>query len=278
MRTSWGSATDRGLVRAVNEDALLAYPPVFLVADGMGGHDAGDVASRLAVEEFAQLAGRTSATADDVHACFTRTAARIRDVFEGRAGGTTVAGVAVPEHDDGSYWLVFNVGDSRVYRWAGDVLTQISVDHSVVQELIDRGELDASQVGAHPERHVLTRALGTGPSPEPDYWMIPAGPYDRLLMCSDGLTREVSDATIAGVLGRYGDPQEAAQELVRLAIDAGGHDNVSTVVVDVATTAGGGSDVHMTMPRAGADLAPAAWDEMLDGATVPRVRTTEDQL
>src|SRR3954447_2720568 len=79
VRTSWGSATDRGLVRDVNEDALLAYPPVFLVADGMGGHDAGDLASRIAVEEFAQLAGQSAATADDVHACFVRTAARIRN-------------------------------------------------------------------------------------------------------------------------------------------------------------------------------------------------------
>ena len=121
MRTSWGSATDRGLVREVNEDALLAYPPVFLVADGMGGHDAGDLASRIAVEEFAQLAGQAAATADDVHACFDRTAARIRTEFTGgRQGGTTVAGVAVTEHDGGSYWLVFNVGDSRVYLWSGD--------------------------------------------------------------------------------------------------------------------------------------------------------------
>ena len=265
-------------MRAVNEDALLAYPPVFLVADGMGGHDAGDVASRLAVEEFAQLAGRASASADDVHACFTRTATRIRESFEGRAGGTTVAGVAVAEHEGGAYWLVFNVGDSRVYRWAGDELTQISVDHSVVQELVDSGELAPGDIAAHPERHVLTRALGSGPAPEPDYWLIPAGPFDRLLMCSDGLTREVPDALIAEVLGRYGDPQEAAQVLVRLAIDAGGHDNVSTVVVDVATTAGVGNDVHTTLPRPGVDLAPAAWDEMLDGSTVPRTTTTEDPL
>jgi len=276
VRTSWGSATDRGLVRSVNEDALLAYPPVFLVADGMGGHDAGDVASRLAVEEFAHLAGRTVASADDVHACFTRTAERIRDTFEGRAGGTTVAGVAVAEHDDGSYWLVFNVGDSRVYRVSEGVLEQISVDHSVVQEMLDSGELSSSQAGTHPERHVLTRALGTGPSPEPDYWLIPAGPHDRVLVCSDGLTRELDDAAIAGILAEHSDPQQAAQHLVQRAVEAGGHDNVSAVVVDVATAVGD-EDVHVTVPRAGAELAPSAWDEMLDGATVPRTRTTEVQ-
>lgn len=273
LRTSWGSATDRGLVRAVNEDALLAYPPVFLVADGMGGHDAGDVASRLAVEEFAQLAGRPHATSDDVHTCFTRTAERIRETLDGRPCGTTVAGVAVAEHEGSSYWLVFNVGDSRVYRWVDGVLRQISVDHSVVQEMLDSGEIDAGQARTHPERHVLTRALGSGAAPEPDYWMIPAGPHDRLLVCSDGLTGELPDAVIAGVLGELADPQDAAQELVRLAVEAGGHDNVSTVVVDVATAHAG--DTHMTVPRAGAGLDVSAWDEMLDGATVPRARTRE---
>lgn len=260
-------------MRAVNEDALLAYPPVFLVADGMGGHDAGDVASRLAVEEFAQLAGQPHATSDDVHACFTRTAERIREALDGRPCGTTVSGVAVAEHEGSSYWLVFNVGDSRVYRWVEGHLRQISVDHSVVQEMLDNGALDAEQARSHPERHVLTRALGSGASPEPDYWMIPAGPHDRVLVCSDGLTGELSDAAISEVLGLFADPQEAAQELVRLAVDAGGHDNVSTVVVDVATADAG--DTHMTVPRAGAGLGPGAWDEMLDGATVPRARTRE---
>ena len=271
MRTSWGSATDRGLVREVNEDALLAYPPVFLVADGMGGHDAGDLASRIAVEEFAQLAGQLAATADDVHACFTRTAARIRGEFTGgRRGGTTVAGVAVTEHEGGSYWLVFNVGDSRVYRWSDGVLEQVSVDHSVVQDLIDLGEITADDAERHPERHVLTRALGTGEPPEPDYWLLPAGLTDRLLICTDGLTRELHDDDLAAVLAAVGDPQDVATQLVQAALDRGARDNVSAVVVDVATAAGALDDVHITVPRIGADLAPTQWDEMLNGATVPR--------
>ncbi len=271
MRTSWGSATDRGLVREVNEDALLAYPPVFLVADGMGGHDAGDLASRIAVEEFAQLAGQLAATADDIHACFTRTAARIRGEFTGgRRGGTTVSGVAVTEHEGGSYWLVFNVGDSRVYRWSDEVLEQVSVDHSVVQELIDLGEITARDAETHPERHVLTRALGTGEAPEPDYWLLPAGLTDRLLICTDGLTRELADTDIAAVLGATADPQDAATSLVRHALTRGARDNVSAVVVDVATAGGAHDDVHITVPRLGADLGPHLWDEMLNGATVPR--------
>ncbi|WP_147572810.1 PP2C family protein-serine/threonine phosphatase [Cellulomonas massiliensis] len=277
MRTSWGSATDRGRVRDVNEDALLAYPPVFLVADGMGGHDAGDLASRIAVEEFAQLAGMRTATADDVHACFERTATRIRAEFTGgRQGGTTVSGVAVTEHDGGMYWLVFNLGDSRVYRWADGDLHQVSVDHSVVQELIEAGRLDPADAERHPERHVLTRALGTGGEPEPDYWLLPAAVGERLLICTDGLTRELTVDQLAEVLAGTSDAQDAASELVERAVAHGARDNVSAVVVDVAT-AGARDDVHITVPRGG-ELTPHLWDEMLNGATVPRARRSgEDE-
>ena len=278
MRTSWGSATDRGRVRQLNEDSLLAYPPVFLVADGMGGHAAGDVASRLAVEEFSQLAGRPSATADDIHSAFRRTAARLRDAVEaGRTAGTTVAGVAIATHDGGSYWLVFNIGDSRVYRLAGGRLEQISVDHSVVQELVDSGAIDADEARAHPERHVITRAVGTGEDPEPDYWLIPAGSADRLLICSDGLTADLPDDVLASLLAQVGDPQEAAQRLVDAALAAGGSDNVSAVVVDVATVPGE-PDVETTVDAAGRAQArgpvsasdAAAWDDDVDGVTIPR--------
>lgn len=234
MRTSWGSATDTGRVRALNEDALLAYPPVFLVADGMGGHEAGDVASRLVVEEFGRLAGRAGVTPDDVHACIQGAARRLRATVGDRTAGTTIAGVAVAAHDGGAYWLVFNVGDSRVYRIVAGRLQQISVDHSVVQELLDAGAIVPEQVGEHPERNVVTRAVGTGPDPEPDYWLIPAGPTDRLLVCSDGLTAELTDAQIAAVLVAQDDPQDAAQALVDAAVRAGGSDNVTAVVVDVA--------------------------------------------
>lgn len=278
MRTTWGSATDRGRVRSVNEDALLAYPPVFLVADGMGGHAAGDVASGLVVEEFAQLAGRSSATPDEVHACFRRTAVRLRaTVFGGRTAGTTVAGVAIAAYDGGAYWLVFNIGDSRVYRLTHGELEQISVDHSVVQELVDRGELAPELVRTHPERHVITRAVGTRGEPEPDYWLIPAAPTDRLLICSDGLTSELDDGAMRDVLAAVADPQEAAQQLIAAALAAGGRDNVSVVVVDVAL-ASAGPDLGATIEAThlgliigrGPDGESGAWDEVVDGATVPR--------
>lgn len=267
MRTSWGSATDRGRVRRLNEDSLLAYPPVFVVADGMGGHHAGDVASRIAVEELATLAGRPEVAADDVHVAVQRIAHRLRETVGERTAGTTLAGVGVASHNKGSYWLVFNIGDSRVYRWAAGLLTQISVDHSVVQELVDRGELAPHEAGAHPDRHVITRAIGTGPDPEPDYWLIPAAPGDRILVCTDGLTSELDDRRLAKVLGAVADPQQAATELVEAAVLHGGRDNVTVVVVDVA--AGGHDPAESTAEGARPRLL-VPWDEATDGSTNPR--------
>lgn len=233
MQTSWGSASDRGRVRDVNEDALLACPPVFLVADGMGGLDAGAVASRVAVEEFALLAGRPSVGTADVIGCLDSAWERLREELTGdRQGGTTVAGVATLEDEGRPSWLVFNVGDSRVYRWADGGLHQVTADHSVVQELLVEGRLKPEEVARHPERNVLTRALGTGRRPEPDLWILPAGPHDRFLICTDGLTRDVPAGRIAELLGREPDARQAAGALVAEALLNGGHDNVSVVVVD----------------------------------------------
>ncbi len=239
MRTSWGAATDRGRVRRLNEDALLAHPPVYLVADGMGGHAAGDGASQVTVAEFAALAGRDAVTPQDVQACFLRAAARVRDaVGPGRTGGTTVAGAAVSLHGGEPYWLVFNVGDSRVYRLSDGVLEQVTVDHSVVQELIDSGRLRPQDAEAHPDRHVVTRAVGTGSVPDPDYWLLPAGRTDRILLCSDGLTQELDDDAIRYLLMDQVDPDAAAQMLVQAAVEAGGRDNVTVVVVDAGDGTG----------------------------------------
>ncbi|HWS59146.1 MAG TPA: protein phosphatase 2C domain-containing protein [Actinotalea sp.] len=277
MRTAWGSATDRG-ERQYNEDSLLAYPPVFLVADGMGGHCAGDVASRIAVEEFSQLAGRTSVVPDDVHGAVHRTAGRLRDaVPDGRTAGTTVAGVALVAHEGGAHWLVFNIGDSRVYRYADDRLQQISVDHSVVQELLDHGVIGPAEVAGHPERHIITRAIGTHAEPEPDYWLLPVGPGDRMLVCTDGLTVVLGDDVLAQVLRMPGHPQDAAGTLVARAVAGGATDNITAVVVDVAAL-GPGTDLEATGSRRRMVLAeahPAAearegLRESLVGTTGPR--------
>lgn len=266
MRTIWGSATDCGPFRRLNEDALLAYPPLFAVADGMGGHDAGEVASRIAVEEAGQLAGRPEVTADDVHVIVRAISARVRAVVpDGRTVGTTFSGVGVARHDGGEYWLVFNIGDSRVYRYADRVLTQITVDHSVVQELVDRGVIGAAEALHHPDRHVITRAIGTGPDPDPDYWLIPAGVDDRMLVCTDGLTDELSADEIAELLASSSDPQVVAERLVDAAVERGSRDNVTAVVVDVASAQAGAND-----STAEARRPEQAWDEASDGTTNPR--------
>ena len=282
MYTAWGSATDTGKVRTLNEDALVALAPIFLVADGMGGHDSGDVASRIVVDECSVLAGRPFVTIEDLQECFLRAAARMRDVLAGRNGGATVAGAAIAMHDDAAYWLVFNIGDSRVYRMVDGDLEQVTVDHSVVQELLEAGQLSADEASVHADRHVVTRALATDSASEPDYWMIPATRDDRLLICSDGLTDELTDAQIQAILGTVTDAQDAAEGLVAAALDAGGRDNVSVVVVDVAIVwhgltadrthrhsgPGEGAGHGMDVP------AVAEWDEQTHGVTQPRIRGT----
>lgn len=275
MYTTWGTATDTGRVRTLNEDALLALPPVFLVADGMGGHEAGDVASRVVVDECAVLVGRTSVTIEDVQDCLERAVARMHDILGGRSGGATVAGAAVATHEGAPYWLVFNIGDSRVYRLSTEGFAQVSVDHSVVQELLDSGRLSEDDAVTHADRHVVTRALATDSSFEPDYWLIPVAPEDRLLVCSDGLTDELDDAALHRILSTETDPQAAAEALVEAALVAGGRDNVSVVVVDVATVWNhlGSTDLtndnETTVSRD--ERAEVVWDEQKHGATLPRV-------
>ena len=282
MYAAWGSATDAGRVRTLNEDAIVALSPIFLVADGMGGHSSGDVASRIVAEECSVLVGRPFVTIEALQECFLRAASRMREALAGRNGGATVAGAAIARHDDAAYWLVFNIGDSRVYRMVDGELTQVTVDHSVVQELLDAGRLSADEAALHADRHVVTRALSTDSASEPDYWMIPATRDDRLLICSDGLTDELSDAEVQTILGTVTDAQEAAEALVAAALAAGGRDNVSVVVVDVAIVWHGlAADRTHSHERPGSSggqdldlLDVPEWDEQTHGITQPRIRGT----
>jgi serine/threonine protein phosphatase PrpC len=147
--------------------------------------------------------------------------------------GTTLSGIAVTGIAGVPHWAVFNVGDSRVYRYSESTLRQLTVDHSAVQELVDAGDLSDEDARYHPLRHVVTRSLGSAPAPEPDIALYEAVPGERFLVCSDGLTNELDDPELSRILGEVRDPQAAADELVRLAVLAGGHDNVSVIVVDV---------------------------------------------
>jgi len=250
---SWGSSSHVGRRRKVNEDGYLAGGGVFLVADGMGGHDAGEVASAVALETLSELQDQHSVDADRVAELVQLAQSRVRAIDTGptgRGAGTTLTGALVSEQDDVPYWLFVNVGDSRTYLMSGGVLDQVSVDHSEVQELVDAGMLTAQEARRHPRRNVVTRALGADSSPAPDFRYVPVAAGDRLLVCSDGLTVELTDERIARVLLEHPDPQRAAGRLVEEAVAAGGRDNITVVVVDV-TNVEDCADETATSPRGG---------------------------
>jgi PPM family protein phosphatase len=230
-----GAATHPGLVRSANEDSMVTAPMFAAVADGMGGHAAGEVASRIAVESIAELAAQPVPTPDDVVEAVTRANRRILEQGATRrelAGmGTTLSGIGLVDVAGTPQWIVFNVGDSRVYRYADATLAQLSVDHSEVAELLAAGQLSVDEARDYPRRNVVTRSLGSDPPPRPDVWVFPPQPGERFLICSDGLTLELTDAEIAAVLEKYPDPHTAARELIEHALAAGGRDNVTAIVV-----------------------------------------------
>ena len=232
-----GSLTDRGLRRALNEDALLALDPVFAVADGMGGHEAGEVASAVCIKTLTAAVFEARGTGipldpEALQKLMHSADAAIREAAQSRAG-TTLSGAALVHEQGVPYWLVFNVGDSRTYLLHQGELSQVSIDHSEVQEMVDRGQITAEQAIVHPRRNIITRALGTGEDNAADFWLVPVNAGDRMLICSDGLTGEVRDEHLAEVLRRIEDPQAAAQELVEAALRSGGRDNITVVLVDV---------------------------------------------
>lgn len=229
-----GAATDVGRRRALNEDAALASAPCFLVADGMGGHDAGDVASGTAIAAFQAFAGRPWLTVDQVRDAIDGARDALERYSAGRGGGagTTLSGVVLAEVHGEGYWLALNVGDSRTYRLQRGRLTQLTVDHSLVQELVDAGELTADEARSDRRRNVVTRALGAGSWGLADMWMLPARRGDRILVCSDGLSEELPDERIQTILRVETNPQAAASRLVHEAVLQGGRDNVTAVVVD----------------------------------------------
>ncbi|SDB84333.1 protein phosphatase [Sanguibacter gelidistatuariae] len=237
----WGAATDKGAVRRHNEDSLLASPPLFLVADGMGGHDAGDIASAMVVASFARFVEQPSVSEDEVRQAVTHARQSISEYFEpsGLSGGSTLTGIGVSSVDGEAAVVVVNIGDSRTYRLSQGVLEQLSKDHSTVQELIDSGAIQALEARTHPERNVITRAISPTADSEPDVWSVPARVGDRYLACSDGLTGELTDDEIRDVLLAHDDPQTAAAELVARALAERGRDNITAVVVDVVQIARG---------------------------------------
>ena len=239
VELTWGAATAVGQ-REDNQDRYLAAPPVFAVADGMGGHVGGAAAAEAVVEALRSLTGSGTTTVGAIRLALQRADGEIR-AFQGpdKAGaGTTVAGVALVDEGEGPQWAVFHVGDSRVYRWHEGRLELCTKDHSVVQELIDAGYISDESAGTHPQRHIITRALGVGPRPEADIVLLPVVPGERFLACSDGLTGEVSDGRIAELLSTGGATDALALSLTAEAEELGARDNVTVALVQVCGPAG----------------------------------------
>jgi serine/threonine protein phosphatase PrpC len=237
MRLVFAAATDVGRMRKNNEDSYLSSQPVAAVADGMGGHSAGEVASAIAIEELAALGSRgpwenETAATDDLKQAILRANRRIREMAasDRKLNGMGTTLVALLE--DGDMVHVANVGDSRGYLLRQGELSQVTVDHSLVQELVDDGRLSPEDAERHPQRSVITRALGIDPEVEFDLFTYKLQVGDRLLLCSDGLSDVVEPTQIRNVLLRVRSPQKAARQLVTVANEQGGPDNITVIVVD----------------------------------------------
>nr|WP_314844731.1 protein phosphatase 2C domain-containing protein [uncultured Microbacterium sp.] len=258
--------TDVGLTRAMNEDSVLAASPVFLVADGMGGHDAGDKASAAVVAAFEPLVG-TEVTTAEIGAALARANETVEAIASqhSRGAGSTLAAVALVEHDGTPHWLVFNVGDSRVYRLFANELDQLTVDHSLGQELVDAGEMRPEDLAGFAQRNVITRAIGASDNIA-DSWLVPVIDGERLLLCSDGLSGEVGDESIRATLTMAGRPETAAAALVRRAKQSGGRDNITVIVIDVVSGGLRGGSLDSTDSRRSMSIHT---ETMLEGTTVP---------
>lgn len=232
---SWGAATDIGRRRDHNEDSFLASSPIFAVADGMGGHSSGDVASAAVVTRLAEAVSSDFTAQDAIERALRAATLDIAQAADERqlGVGTTVTGAALVLQTGKPYWDIFNIGDSRVYMFEHNELVQVTVDHSVVQELVDAGIISEEDAQSHPDGNIITRAVGFNAEPMPDYWLLPLRAGLRLLLCSDGLSKEVGDDRLRLHLAAGLTAGETAQALVDAALAAGGRDNVTVVVVDV---------------------------------------------
>lgn len=230
---SFGSRTDVGCIRDHNEDSLTVAPPLYVVCDGMGGHAAGEVASEIAINTITSRAPEHPDAAALGQAVEEANLAIIRAARkgEGREGMGTTCTAAMLE---GERLVIAQVGDSRAYLLHKGHLQQITRDHSLVADLVESGRITPAQAKTHPKRSYITRALGSDPRTEPDLYEINVKAGDRLLLCSDGLSTMLEDEEIRDILREFSDPQVCASELVEEALAAGGHDNVTVIVVDVA--------------------------------------------
>lgn len=234
-------ATDVGCVRSANQDRAVVEPRFCAVADGMGGHQGGEVAAQMAIETLRRTLGETQpsgellreAVREANHAVWERSLGD--DQLRGM--GTTLTVLALVGEDGHEHLALANVGDSRAYLWRTGTLSQVTADHSLVQDLVRAGRITESQAAEHPGRHILTRALGVDSHVDVDMWNFQPMDGDRFLLCSDGLVNEVDDTQIARILLDYPQAEQAARALVDAAKVSGGNDNITVVIVDIEEAA-----------------------------------------
>lgn len=262
MPVKWGAASDTGALRLQNEDAFLAEENIFVVADGMGGHNAGEVASAMATTMLGQA--RKSGIADATqlakiieqinHSIYQASA----DQTDQRGMGTTVTVLAMTTSKDSSELsaTVANIGDSRTYLLREGEFRQVTIDHSYVQDLVSQGLITREEARTHARRNIVTRALGIEPTVAVDTWTLPLIDGDRFVLCSDGLVDEVTDEKIKECVAQKIEPQKIADQLVSIANSNGGRDNITVIVVDVVTNKKTQSIISALNPNTSGDKKP----------------------
>lgn len=233
---SWAGITDQGRRRDNNQDAFLAEYPLFIVADGMGGHAGGEIASQSTVSRLEGIVADGAVSRVTIESALEGAVADIADHPEttDEGTGTTLTGVFLDLDGEEPTWVSLNIGDSRVYLLREDRLIQVTTDHSVVQELITAGKISPEEAEGHPYSNVITRAVGASELTAPDYIAIDVRAGDRFVICSDGLTKELTDYGIQHFLRENDDPGRAVDAMVAAALENGGRDNVTVIIVQVS--------------------------------------------
>ena len=263
---SWAAATDTGRRREVNQDAMFAAYPLFVVADGMGGHVGGEIASASTIERLRAVAESGVVTPRTIEKALARAVKDIASHPEATddGTGTTVTGVFLDTAGEAPHWVTLNIGDSRVYLVRDGAIVQVTTDHSVVQELVAAGRLSPEEAENHPYGNVITRAVGPSDGVTPDYVRLDVADGDRFVICSDGLTKELTDYGIRHFLDENPDPAAAVTAMLDAALENGGRDNITVIVLDVrdadGTEAAGPQLDDAEEQRVASDESPAGDD------------------
>lgn len=246
---TWAAVTDTGRRREVNQDAVFASFPLFVVADGMGGHVGGEIASASTIDRL-KVVAEGAVNPKTIEKALTRAVKDIASHPEATddGTGTTLTGVYLDTDGEAPHWVTLNIGDSRVYLERDGQIVQITTDHSVVQELIASGRLSPEEAENHPYGNVITRAVGPSEGVTPDYVRLDVADGDRFVICSDGLTKELTDYGIRHFLDENSDPADAVLAMLDAALENGGRDNITIVVLDVAASLAAETDDAASSP------------------------------